>query len=479
MKKSILTALLTLAAASFSTSLAAGTKAGETISNTATFEFTDSDGSTSSKDSTPVNITVASVYQPLINPDGTVAAPGQTVNVKPGETATLIYTVTNNGNATDTLNLKVVDGNGNAVTGTAMYLDNNNNGIVDTGDTAITSIPNLDADDFRTVLVTYTLDAGSAGAATTYLNLTAVSAGDTTKTDTNNVGRITTVDIIDFTLDPNRTVTTTPGAAITASHTLTNTGNTAIPATSFVASSTLASSSAVTVTYTVRNNSTGTSVSNADLQTALRGVGDLPAGGTITITASYTPATTALNGDSFSNTLSVYSNLTDTVTLDNVRESTQAVSDTDTVNVNRGVASVSKVGDNCGTDVTCATPVQNATSVKPGDYIRYTVKITNTGAAALAFPTLRDYVPVNTEFYSVTGSTSQANANVLFSDDRTAWNTAAPTTLATTTLDTTTNLANGPYVYLGLDSNKDGTVNAADGIAAGETLTMVLIVKVK
>lgn len=474
MKKLIITSLLALASSAF----AAGTPVGETISNTGLFEYTDTNGAPATVSTTPVNITVAQIYRPSVTPDGTLAAPGQTVTARPGETATLVYQVTNSSNGTDTLNLTVTDATtGNALPAT-IYLDNNNNGVIDAGDTVVTSLDNLAADATRQVLVQYTVPAGAPGENSTFVNLTATSAGNTGAADSNNVGEITARNIIRYTLEQDRAVTTTAGAAVTTTHVLENTGNATIDAATFIATTSLASSPAVTVSYTVVNSSNSDTNSNASLQQALRDAGDLPAGATYTITVTYTPAANTTNGTVLTNVLTVYTNVTDSSGTDNQVEAAQAVTDTDTVTVNRGVAGVSKVADNCGTDATCTDATQlvlNTPNAKPGDYVRYTVAVTNTGGAGLRFPTLRDYVPAFTEFRSVTGSTTQNAAQVLFSSDRATWNTTAPTTLATSTSATS-----GPFVYVGLDgSDADTSVSDADELAPGQTMTLVITVRVR
>ncbi|MDL2342981.1 hypothetical protein QOL99_02330 [Deinococcus sp. MIMF12] len=468
MKKLLITALLAAA----TSALAAGAPAGSTISNTGLFEYTDVNGQTASESTTPVNVTVSQVYDPNVSPNGTVAQPGQTVTAGPGATATLTYTVTNNSNGTDTLNLTVIDPvTGSPLTAT-IYLDDGD-GVFGPGDTVVTSLPNLDADESQTVFVRYTVPSNASGNQITYVDLVATSAGDTGQKDQGNVGAITVNSILSFTLEGDNTINATPNAAVTVTHTLTNTGNTPIVAANLVATTTLNTPS-VGVTYTVVNNGTGTSVSNTDLQAALRAAGDLAAGQTYTITVTYTPAVGTTNGQGFTNTLTVYSNVADSSTYDNRVEQGQAVSDTDTITVQRGIASVSKVVENCSTDASCAAPTLNASTAKPGDYLRYTVTVTNTGSAALRFPTLRDYVPVNTVFGSVSGSTTQPSADVLFSNTRLAWNNITPTALATTT-----NPANGPFVYVGLDSDGNGTVDDNDLLQPNQTLRMVLIVKVR
>ncbi|MEF2277501.1 hypothetical protein V3W47_04260 [Deinococcus sp. YIM 134068] len=473
MKKLLITALLAAA----SSALAVGAPAGTTISNTGLFEYTDETGTPTNTPTTPVVITVSAVYHPTIPQNGTVQNPGQVQTALPGQTATLVYDVTNNGNATDTLDLTltVTDGQtGQPLTAT-IYLDEGN-GSFDGTEPIVTSLPNMAADETRKVLVRYTEPANAPGNQETYVNLTATSQGDTTQKDDDNVGLITATSIVNFTLDSDNSVTTTPTGTVTASHTLTNTGNATIVASTLEATATLTDAGVASggISYTVTNSSTGAQVSNANLETALRNAGDLPAGETYTIVVSYTGAASADNGETFTNVLSVYSNAVDATGFDNRVESAQAVSDTDTVTVNRGIASVSKTADNCGADQNCANPTLNTTTAKPGDFVRYTVTVTNTGGSALRFPTLRDYVPANTVFESVTGSSTQTGAGIAYSNDRTNWFAANPTALATSTTATS-----GPFVYVGLDSNNNNVVDAGDSLAPGQTLRLVITVQVR
>lgn len=477
MKKNLLiTAILAVA----TSAAAIGTPAGQTIQNIGQFEYSDFDNTSKTIETTPVNITVASVYNANVGPNGTTAAPGQTVTAAPGQTATLTYTLTNDGNTTDSFNLAVQDGNGNTLPGATIYLDNGD-GVFGPGDTVVTSVANLPADQQVKLFVTYTVPANTPGNQSTYVNLVATSAGNGAVVDNNNVGEITAVNVVSFTLATDNSVNVQPNVATQITHTLTNTGNTALIAADLRASSTIGGTNPTangTISYTVVNSSTGASVSNTDLQAALQAAGNLAAGGTYTITVTYTPAAGATDGQSFTNTISVYSATASSTTVRNDVPSTTPVSDTDTLTVQRGIAAVTKTADNCGTVATCTgTITTNTTSAKPGDYLRYTVRVTNTGTGVLKFPTLRDYVPANTEFYSVTGSTTQMNASVLFSGNRASWNTSAPTTLATATFTGTVN--NGPFVYVGLNTDGNATVDANDALAAGQSLTLVITVKVK
>lgn len=482
MKKNLLiTAILAVA----TSAAAIGTPAGQTIQNIGQFEYTDFDNTSKTIDTTPVNITVASVYNPNVGPNGTTAAPGQTVNAAPGQTATLTYTLTNDGNLTDSFNLNVNDGAGNALPGAVIYLDNGD-GIYGPGDTVVTSVTSLPADQQVKLFVTYTVPANTPGNQSTYVNLVATSVGNNAVVDSGNVGEISAINVVNFTLADNNNVNVQPNVATQITHTLTNTGNTPLLAADLRASSTIGGTNPAangTISYTVVNNGNGNSVSNADLQTALQAAGDLAPGQTYTITVTYTPAAGATDGQVFTNTISVSSATANSTTVRNDVPTTAPVTDTDTLTVQRGVAAVTKTADNCGTSATCTGMITtNTTSAKPGDYLRYTVRVTNNGTGVLKFPTLRDYVPVNTEFASVTGSTTQSGASVLFSANRASWTLSAPSTLNTATFTTDTNgtvINNGPFVYVGLNSDSNSTVDSNDTLSPNQSLTLVITVKVK
>jgi hypothetical protein len=175
--KQVLTLMAALAAGSAS---AAGTLSGTNITNVATASFTDPAAAPgaplATKDSNPVVTTVLPksgydiVYQDGSADGTTAAAPAASydrVNVLPGSNVNTVYTITNLGN----VNGQIVKVDAN-VTGTATntgagtsgsgvtlsaasvsyYLDKNNNGVIDAGDTLITAagVP-VPADDLSTV----------------------------------------------------------------------------------------------------------------------------------------------------------------------------------------------------------------------------------------------------------------------------------------------------------------------------------------
>jgi len=130
---------------------AAGTAANTTISNTATVSYMVSgvtqsavSGSTSFKVDIKVNQTVKNIT-------GSNIVAGQT-----GTTAVLVFTVTNNGNATQNYALSPVATSGNTMNNIRFYKDNNNNGLVDGGDTLYadaTTFGSLASDATYTVLL--------------------------------------------------------------------------------------------------------------------------------------------------------------------------------------------------------------------------------------------------------------------------------------------------------------------------------------
>ena len=129
---------------------AAGTAANTTISNTATVSYVVSgvtqsavSGSTSFKVDIKVNQTVKNIT-------GSNIVAGQT-----GTTAVMVFTVTNNGNATQNYALSAV-ALGNTMNNIRFYKDNNNNGLVDGGDTLYadaTTFGSLASDATYTVLL--------------------------------------------------------------------------------------------------------------------------------------------------------------------------------------------------------------------------------------------------------------------------------------------------------------------------------------
>ncbi|WP_291430117.1 DUF11 domain-containing protein [Deinococcus sp.] len=192
-KPLVLQLLMGLALSLVSPAYAAGTPAGTVIQNAAVLEFTPEGGPPTSIPTPPVTTTVTAMCALSVLPNGSVAAPGQSYSLLPGEGATLRYTVSNTGNAVNTANLSVLtDAASQFVPGDlSIHEDLNGNGIIDPGEQAVTSLT-LAADQTRSVLVKVTTAAASRGAA--YLNLVAACATNTSgrpgETDDDNVARV-------------------------------------------------------------------------------------------------------------------------------------------------------------------------------------------------------------------------------------------------------------------------------------------------
>ncbi len=116
-------ALLILAAAP--PAFAVGTPAGTVISNQATVNYTDTNGNPLTALSNVVTTTVSQVASVTVAPDGAASA-------TPGDTVFYAHAVTNGGNGDDTIDMAAASSNGWI---TALFLDNNGNGIFDAGDT--------------------------------------------------------------------------------------------------------------------------------------------------------------------------------------------------------------------------------------------------------------------------------------------------------------------------------------------------------
>ena len=174
--------------------IAEGTPAGTEIRNQASASYTDSAGQPQTTTSNEVVTVVQPVYGVTITPDGTEAAPGQTQSGVPGSTVYFPYTVTNTGNDDDTINL-TTDTNSSqddfTLESPEIYLDENCNGQIDPGESAVTSV-DLAADESACLVVAATIPS-SADASTGengLINITgtsqeAANAGETVTDDEN------------------------------------------------------------------------------------------------------------------------------------------------------------------------------------------------------------------------------------------------------------------------------------------------------
>ena len=188
----LLTRLLALILTLAATAGAVGTPAGTSIENQAQLQALPSNPADPpiNEVSPKVVTVVAPVCSVSVLPDGTVQAPGQNYTRLPGEDATLRYTLTNSGNAVNTFALSTSsDAASNFTAGDlSIHLDSNNNGVIDAGEPAISSL-DLPADGSAVLLVRATTAVGSRGNA--YLNLSAACAAALGgASDSNNVALV-------------------------------------------------------------------------------------------------------------------------------------------------------------------------------------------------------------------------------------------------------------------------------------------------
>ncbi|ULH14491.1 DUF11 domain-containing protein [Deinococcus sp. KNUC1210] len=140
--------------------------------------------------SNTVSATVSPVCSVVVTPDGTVDAPGQSATLLPAENTTFTYQVLNTGNTENTYTLSSLTDAASAFTptGLKMYLDANNNGVLDSAEAA-TSIGSvkLAANAKATVFLVVTTNDASRGDA--FVNLVAACA-DGSAGDSNNIARV-------------------------------------------------------------------------------------------------------------------------------------------------------------------------------------------------------------------------------------------------------------------------------------------------
>lgn len=467
-RTALLTALIAASALSFAG--ATGTAANSSISNTGTFTYLDDSGAPQTVSSTPVTITIAQVAGVDIAVDGTVATPGQTVYAAPGSTGVLTYTVTNTGNGSDTVNLTTQNGAGAAVSGVSYFYD------VALTQPVTGNALTLAADQSKTIYAAYTVPANASGGAGIYITPVATSAFNTSVVDSNNVGLISPTKVHTVTVTTDNSINATTPGSVTATHTLKNTGNTPIASGDVTLQGTVNDTNAIlaSVSYAVSSGAnTGTASASAAtaLNNYLTSFGPLTAGQSVTVTTTYTTAAGKVIGQTATDALKGYFTQTSTASDTYGTTSGNATAGTDTLTLVGGVANVTKTADNCGTDATCAAPILNTSTGKPGDYIRYTIKVMNTGSSALKKPIIQDTLNSSLLYVKATSTTTQTGTGLqaVYSSDNTAYTATAPATLTS-----------GGTLYVGLNTTGGSTKpTSADTLNAGSNFTVVILTQIK
>ncbi|KQR22737.1 DUF11 domain-containing protein [Deinococcus sp. Leaf326] len=199
--------------------LAVGTPVGTRVTNTATLDYRTSLGAPVQIASLPVEVVVRQVYALSVTPDadaGNVPA-ARRFGAFAGQDRLIPYTLTNNGNGSDTFNLSVVQptaGDDFDFSNVAIYADADNNGVAD--GPALTSLT-LAADASTGVLVSVRTPAGAPASSSGLLDLRAVSAGNAAAIDENNYARVDVTNNAQLSLSLNASPAgaVAPGSAIT------------------------------------------------------------------------------------------------------------------------------------------------------------------------------------------------------------------------------------------------------------------------
>ncbi len=501
MKRFWITGLLALSGAA----LAVGAPAGSTISNTGSLDYSTDDTAAGPQTATSntVNIQVQQVYGVSVTPDGTAGTPGQTYTVDPSTGAVtrygvLTYSLTNTGNGSDSDVLSVFAQSANVTAANVkFYDDTNGNGSYDAGDTLITGYTNLAADASKTFFAVYPIPVNQAAGTTYDINpqaksvATGTTAAPAGPTDNNNYGRIAVNTIYDLSLAASNTGFVTVTGTKTYTETLTNTGNAPVSTSQLNVTQAVTNADktgaalaagAFTVSYTATYKGT-TGAAAANPQTAISnalGANSLASGEVVTLAVSVTAPTGRQDGDKNTDVLTALLNVTTSTTVkNNAATSNGGNTITDVTTVQRGVASFVKLQALCGTSgatvpASCpnsASAVQTDVNAKPGDYVVYYLKANNTGTGNLLAVKLRDTLPANTVMYSVGASVTGFTGTVLYSTDGTTWKTD-PTTLGAFTAGTT-------VLYVGVDTNNDNTITAADSVPGGSQILVRIKVKVR
>lgn len=448
----VLTALLALTLSA--TALAViGAPAGSTITNTATMDFLDDSGATQNATSDVVTTTVAQVA-------GISIVPGTpTVYAEPGNAALLSYTLTNTGNATDTFTLGTILGSGVDASKVAVYIDSNDNGILDASERVNTTTSGPIAQEAqRKLWVSYTIPTTTLGGVNFDLSPTGTSTFDTAATDTNNTSRVTTINVHNLDLIAAGNATVTSPGTVTFANSFANTGN--VPLNPAVIDFSVTNPGGWAVSYNI-NGGANYSTPKA----ALNAYGPVPVGATVTLNAIMTAPNGLNAGDTNTLTTSAYFTAADTATTNYVDETTSPDVITTTATIVKGKGVITKTGINCGADLDCATNAP-ITSAAPGELLRYTITVRNDGTSALNRVRLNDSVPTFTKFFASTVTTTQPGT-VLYSSTGTTWSTTRPL-----------NAGDTGSLYVGIDTNGDGTITTLDHLDPGRTIVLTFDVVV-
>jgi fimbrial isopeptide formation D2 family protein len=196
------------------TSVLASTPGAVTINNTATMTFTG--GTLTTETTTHVTPSTCAV---VIEPNGSLNALAYERTALPGETVVLPYTLTNFGNVTNSFLLETALSNNAFTPSISLYLDANDNDVVDASEGTVTRVDDLSSGETVSLLLVAEVPDNAALSGDTFVNLIGRCALDTSILDDNNISEISVpfggITDLEKSATPPSGATLYPGALLT------------------------------------------------------------------------------------------------------------------------------------------------------------------------------------------------------------------------------------------------------------------------
>jgi fimbrial isopeptide formation D2 family protein len=164
------------------------TPGGAVINNQATLVFNGvASGTLTTNTVTHVTPSTCAV---VIQPDGSFTTPAFIAEVLPGETVVLPYTLTNAGNVRNDFLLETVLSNNAFTPDVSLYLDTNDNGVVDAREGEVVRVDAIPSGDTVNILVVVAIPNDAALTGDVFVNLIGRCALEPTRADDDNVSQL-------------------------------------------------------------------------------------------------------------------------------------------------------------------------------------------------------------------------------------------------------------------------------------------------
>lgn len=470
--------------------------AGSEITNQATLNFLQDDGTDASLDSNAVVATVLAVPGVDLRPDAGDGPDTCAYTDFPaaGASGVRSYTITNTGNVATSYDLSTLIPANSSALSSVRFLASVTR---DTDPTdapydpearsysAVTTV-NLQPYEQIQIFLAYTVASNVPGG--TVIRVSPVARDSETPpvaTDTGGSTCLTVKSTLSLSLDTNNTTRSEKPNQVVVSHLLSNTSNTDLPAGRIVLAE-QEQNFAVEYQVTAANaeapqaNGTWYAAPQEALDEYLNTQGGVLArGGKVRLFTRTAVSASADRGVTDTNTITAYINPDPNVpaeaeTITTTQDNPARVQDS--VTTLGGVAQVRKLQANCGLDgqgcpsadtmLNSGPTYEAPIDIRPCEKVRYVIQATNQGDGPIHRPVLSDLMPDLLTNVLL----SSPNSNVIYSED-------GGTTWSGTLSSLFTPANDGADVRLALDngdSNAAGRPDYSDLLAAGETLTLVV-----